>query len=450
MNIIIVGAGEIGRYMAVDLSSRNHAIVVIERDEGVAKELDDQIDARVMNADGASINTLLEAGVAECDLFMALTSDNNINLVSSSIAKELGAGQTLCRVDPELQRDSFLFDVRTHFNIDYLFSSERLTAVELAKFIRNPDSIFVEELAQGRIELQQVTVSPESRMTGKPLRELGFPDRVRVGIISRGEETTVIPGPDATLEPGDKVTLFGEPNRLHEIAQKFRRATVSDKALNVVIFGGGEYGFSLAQTLESWNCRVRVFDKDPGRCEVLTEKLSNAIILNTDLTSLTELKEECIGDVDFFVAVSGEDEDNVMTCLQAHSLGAKNCLALIHRADYADTMTEMGGRIGIRAAVSPRRETRKDLERFLTADRFHLVRKLEGGELIEARVAEKSAIAGKKVKEIKWPEKCLLVAKMHGVRAVAPAADDEIAEGDFLYAFVSPKAKKQFLKLVAE
>ena len=449
MNIIIVGAGEIGRYMAVHLSRRSHAIVVIEKDEVVAKELDEQIDARVINSDGASINTLVEAGVAECDLFMSLTSDNNINLVSSSVAKELGAGQTICRVTPELQREGFLFDVRTHFKIDYVFSSERLTAVELAKFIRNPDSIFVEELAQGKIELQQLTVSPESKMIGKPLRELGFPARVRVGIISRGDEATVIPGPDAMLEPGDKVTLFGEPNKLHEIGQRLRGANVNDKMTNVVIFGGGEYGFSLAQTLESWNCRVRVFEKDPNRCEMLAERLSNAIILNTDATSLAELKEESVGEADFFVAVSGEDEDNVMTCLQAHSLGAKSCLTLIHRADYADTMTGLGDRIGIRAAVSPRRETRKDLERFLTADRFHLVRKLEGGELIEARVAKESKVAGKKVKEIEWPEHCLLVAKMHEVRAVAPSADDRIAAEDFLYAFVSPKAKRQFLKLVS-
>ena len=96
MNIIIVGAGEIGRYMAIHLSRRNHAIVVIEKDEVVAKELAEQIDARILNANGASIGNLLEAGVAECDLFLALTSDNNLNLVSSSVAKKLGARRTIC------------------------------------------------------------------------------------------------------------------------------------------------------------------------------------------------------------------------------------------------------------------------------------------------------------------------------------------------------------------
>ena len=298
--------------------------------------------------------------------------------------------------------------------------------------------------------MQQLTISEDSRMIGKPLRELGFPARVRIAVIRRGGEATIVPGPEATLRAGDGVTLFGEPNTLHEISPKLCGIPENGREINVVIFGGGEYGFSLAQTLESGNCRVRIFEKDPDRCEMLAERLSKAIILNTDATSLAELKEESVGDADFFVAVSGDDEDNVMTCLQAHSLGARNCLTLIHRSDYADAMTAMGNRIGIRAAASPRRETRKDLERFLTADRFHLVRKLEGGELIEARVAETSMIAGKRVREIDWPEQCLLVAKMHDVRVVAPAADDEIAAGDFLFAFVSPKAKGPFLKLVSE
>ncbi|MCB1076548.1 MAG: Trk system potassium transporter TrkA [Verrucomicrobiae bacterium] len=448
MNIIIVGAGEIGRHMALSLSREQHAIVVIEADERVATELDNKIDARVMNADGASVNTLLEAGVAECDLFMALTSHNNINLVSSSMAKALGAAQVICRVHPGLQREEFLFDFRSHFGIDYLFSSERLAAVELAKFVRNPHSIFVEEIARGNIELQQVKVARNNGMTGKPLREMDFPPRVRVGAILRGEES-IIPGAEDVLESGDVVTLFGDPNRLHEVAWKLQEnGGGREPETNVVIFGGGEYGFSLAQSMESWNCRVRIFESDPDRCEYLTESLANAVILNADATSLAELKEENVGQADFFIAVTEVDEDNVMTCIQAQSLGTRNCLTLIHRADYADAMTRFGERLGIRAAISPREATRRDLMRFVTSDRFHLVRRLHAGELLEAAVMEGSVAAGKKVKEVKWPDNCVLMALLHGIRAVAPAADDEIAAGDHLYALVAPKAKKPFLKLV--
>ncbi len=450
MNIIIVGAGEIGRHMALSLSREKHAIVVLERDERIAGELDSKIDARVMNADGASINNLLEAGVSECDLFLALTSDNNINLVSCSMAKALGAAQVICRVHPGLQREEFLFDLRSHFGIDYIFSSERLAAIELAKFVRNPHSIFVEEIARGHIELQQVKVSRDSSLTLKPLQEIDFPPRVRVAAILRGEKS-IIPGADDILEPGDVVTLFGDPNRLHEVAWRLQeREGTREPESNVVIFGGGEYGFSLAQTMESWNSRIRIFEADAARCEHLTDSLANITVLNADATSLAELKEENVGKADFFIAVTEVDEDNVMTCIQAHSLGAKNCLTLIHRADYADAMTGFGERMGIRAAISPREATRRDLMRFVTSDKFHLVRRLHAGELIETGVAEGSAAAGKRVKEVKWPENCVLMALLHGLRAVAPAAEDEIAAGDHLYALVDPRAKKAFLKLVTK
>ena len=449
MNIIIVGAGEIGRHIAIRLSSENHAIVVIDHDETVANELDHRIDAKVLNAEGASVNTLVDAGVSDCELFLALTSDNNINMVACSMAKTLGARQVVCRVHPDLQREEFLFDFRSHFGIDYLFSSERLTAIELAKFIRNPDSIFVEQLARGHIELQQLTVSSESRLTNQPLKNLDFPSRVRVGTIRRGEKS-FIPGPSEVLLANDQVMLFGEPKALHETVLALQKADTHEAQANIVIFGGDEYGFSLAQTLEGWNCRVRILEADADRCAELTELLPNATVLNTDGTSLAELKEEKVGEADFFIAVTDVDEDNVMTCLQAQTLGAKNCLTLIHRADYADAMNRLGDRIGIQAAISPRNATGRDLERFLTSDRFHLVRKIDAGELIETRVAKGSTVDGRLIREVKWPEQCLLVALMHGLRATAPAADDKMVAGDFLYAVVSAKARRKLVKLVSK
>ncbi|MEM9018836.1 MAG: TrkA C-terminal domain-containing protein, partial [Verrucomicrobiota bacterium] len=168
-----------------------------------------------------------------------------------------------------------------------------------------------------------------------------------------------------------------------------------------------------------------------------------------DATSIDEMKEERIGDADFFIAVTGVDEDNVMTCLQAHSLGTKYCLPLIHRADYADAMTGFGEKMGILAAVSPREATRKDLSRFIISDRFHLLQKLEGVELIESTVTEDSPAVGKTVREIDWPEDCVLVAQLHGVRGEVPTAEDVINVEDNLYALVKPRAKRGFLKLVA-
>ncbi len=448
MNIIIVGSGEIGTHIALSLAEESHAITVIEADEQIAEELGKRLDARVMVGDGSSLNTLIEANIGECDLFLALTSDNNVNLVSSSLAKRLGAEKTLCRVHPGVERESFLVDIGQHFGVDYLFSSERLAAVELAKYVLNPHAILVEEIAQGHVELQQVKVTHQSKMIGIPLKELDFPNRVRIGTILRGERSFIPSAADA-IEGGDIVTFFGEPAKLYEVTQRLRNRSVREDRANVVIFGGGEYGYSLAQTLASRNCSIRIFETDRARCEELKDQLTNATVLNTDATSLSELKEEQVGDADFFIAVTDVDEDNVMTCLQAHSLGTRHCLTLIHRADYADAIMGFGDQMGILAAISPRQATRRDISRFLISDRFHLLQKLEGADLIEVAVSENAPVAGKLVKEIEWPEGCILVAFQKGTSAQVPAADDEVKEGGNIYAVVNAKAKRKFLKLVS-
>lgn len=447
MNIIIVGAGEIGRHLAFSLAKEAHSIVVIEHDAQVAGELEQQVDARVLTGDGATASLLVEAGVAECDLFLALTSESTINLMAASMAKKLEAKKVIARVHPGLQREEWLFDYRGHFGIDHIFSSERLSAIELAKFIRNPDSLLVEEIARGRIELQQVRVAERSDAVGKRLVDLKAPERTRVASITRGGEHFV-PSAEDALAAGDVVTIFGDPTKLRKLAIRLQKGAGKEEALRVVIFGGGEYGFCLAQMLESFHCKVRIFEKDRARAEELTGLLANTTVINTDGTVLAELEEEQVGDADFFVSTGGNDEDNVMTCLQANNLGTKSCLTLIHRADYANAISATGRHFGILAAVSPREATRRELERFLTSDRFHTVKKMGAGEVIETDVASASLAAEHMVSEIDWPEGCVLVARMRGLHAIVPGPEDVLRPGDTIYAMVAPKVRKKFLKLV--
>jgi trk system potassium uptake protein TrkA len=193
---------------------------------------------------------------------------------------------------------------------------------------------------------------------------------------------------------------------------------------------------------------VRIFEQDEAICNRLADRLSNTTVINADATVVTELQEEQIDGVDFFVATSDSDEDNVMTCLQAHTLGAKTCLTLIHRADYAAAISSSGKHFGISAAVSPREATLREIERFITSDRFHLVKTLPGAELIEMRVAKGSIAVGHMVHEIEWPEGCVLVGLLHGTHADVPGADDVLQADDLVYAVVSGKARKAFVKLL--
>lgn len=446
MNILIVGAGEIGRHLAARLSRAEHNISVVECDPRLAQELEREIDAKVVNADGVSVGALAEANLGACELFLALTSSNTVNLVSASIAKAMGVSKVVARVHPEVQREEWMFDFKGHFGIDHLFSSERLSAIELAKFIRNPDSLEIEELARGKIELQQVRVDPRSDAAGVSLRELAAPEQTRVAVVGRGGQW-LVPTADTVLEAGDVVTIFGEPRRLRGLVERLQRGRVGSEA-NVVIFGGSEYGFSLAQVLESWNCRVRIFEADAGRCRELAERLADTTVINADATTAAALEEEQVGKADFFVATSADDEDNVMSCLQAHALGAKTCLTLIHRADYASVISASGKHFGIRAAVSPREATLREIERFLTSERFHVVRGFGGADLLEARVGRGSLAAGHAVAEVEWPAGVVLVGLLRGLHAEVPGPGTVLQTGDVVYGVVAAASRKAFVKLL--
>ena len=447
MNIIIVGAGEIGRYLASRLSQEAHNISVIEKDATLAAELEQLIDAKVIHGNGSSVEDLVEADVGECGLFLSLTSSNTANLMSASIAKAMGVGKVISRVHPVLQREEWLFDFKGHFGIDHIFSSERLTAIELAKYVRNPDSLEVEELARGRIELQQVRVGEKSAACGVTLRKLAAPAGIRLAMVSRGGDHFV-PDAETTLEGGDVVTIFGEPRKLRDYAEKLQGRKSRGERLRVVIFGGNEYGFTLAQMLESLDCSVRIFERDGALCEKLANRLANTTVIHADATVVAELEEEQVGQADFFIGTSADDEDNVMSCLQAHTLGAKNCLTLIHRADYAAAISASGHHFGIRAAVSPREATRREIQRFITTDRYHVMKSLEGAELIEISVGKGSIAAGHMVHEVDWPAGAVLVGQLRGIHAEVPGPDNVLLAGDHLYAVVARKSLKPFVRLL--
>lgn len=446
MNIIIVGAGEIGKHLATVLSQEFHTVSVIDKDEALTAELDQMIDAKVIAGNGCSVQALVDADIDECDLFLALTSSNTANLVSASMAKSMGVAKVVCRVHPSLQREEWLFDFKGHFGIDHLFSSERLTAVELAKFVRNPDSLAVEELAHGRIELQQLRVA-ESGVVGKSLRKLAPPQGIRIAMISRGENHFV-PDAETKLEVGDVVTIFGEPVKLFDFSKQILGGSGRGGRLRVVIFGGNEYGFSLAQMLESIHCDVRIFEKDPAVCAKLADRLMNATILCADATISTVLEEEQVGGADFFIATSADDEDNVMSCLQAHTLGTINCLTLIHRTDYAAVISASGKQLGIRAAVSPREATRREIQRYITSEKFHIVKSFAGAELVEIDVCKGSIAAGHMIHEVNWPPGVVIVGHQRGIHAQVPGADEVLLAGDHLFAVVASGSMKPFNRLL--
>ncbi len=452
MNIIIVGAGEVGEYLAERLSEKySHDIYLIERDEARVSELSEKLDVRVMTGDGTSVTDLEEANVSDCDVLFSVTSDQNTNLVSASLGKKLGADHSIARVHSTLQKQEWLFNYKEHFNIDYLFSSERLVAIELAKFVRSPDAHFVEELARGQIELQQIVTSENSSAIGQSLRDLDLPRRLLVGMVKRDGQVS-IPRGDFIIQQNDEVTLLGGPNRLRKARRIFMKNGAPQKK-SAVIFGANEYGMDLAQMLDAEGVELRIFETQQSLCARMVSALPDTPIINSDATDLDVLSEERIGEVDFFIAVTRDDEDNVMACLQAQSLGTPgsgkpHCLAMIQRGDYARIIRNFRDKLGLRGTISPREATIRDLMRFITSEEYHVVKKMDGGiELIELPVRAGSKLDGKRFAEAEIPRGSIIAAQVRGAQGTVPAADDVIEAGDTLYAIVEPAVRDRFIKL---
>ena len=250
------------------------------------------------------------------------------------------------------------------------------------------------------------------------------------------------------LQADDQITLFGAPRVLSELLPQFQSDIIPESEISVVIFSGGEYGFSLAQMLEGHRFRVRIVERDGLICRQLSETLQRTVVIQGDATSIQQLKEERVGDADFFIAASDDDEDNVMACLQAKSLGTHYCLTLIHRSDYADVISRNSQQLQIHAAVSPREATNRELLRYITPERANTVLKLgDDAEVLETVVPATSQLAGQKVAEIPWPQGCVLVARLHGSQASVPGPEDQLGAGDTLYAVVARAAKKPFTRL---
>lgn len=449
MKIVIVGAGEVGSYLCGLLSGKAHDVTVIESNEATAQRVDELIDVKVLTGNGSSAETLVKAGVRECHFFLAMTSEDRTNLVASSLAKVLGAQVTITRVHDQTYSDNSFVNYQLHFGIDHMINPEGLCAVELAKSIRNPGRVAVEYFARGQIEAQQVTVTQRSRLTGFKLSDLRMED-VRIGYINRRQKIEV-PTAETILEAGDRVTLFGPPDVLTKIKKKFDPESKA-VPVRVALFGGGETAVALARLLTNPRYKIRIIEKDSAICRNLAEKFSHVTVINGDATSLRLLEEEQIGSAEYFVASTKDDEDNIMTGLQASKLGAAHVQLVINKTDYEDVLDGLKSSLGVEMMVSPRVTTAREVLRYLSTDpMLELATLPDGvGKVLEIQLGHNNRFAGQPLRNIPLPKGCVIVALLHKFQAKVPGANDIILGGDRIVLITKEGNIKELLGLISE
>lgn len=442
MKIVIVGAGDVGFSLADTLSQAGHNVILIEQSAEVATQADEELNLRVITGSGSSAKTLDQAKLIDCDYFLSMTRDDRTNLVSCSVAQALGAKHTIARIHDQTYQDTSLVNYQLHFGIDYLLNPEALCAVDLAKTIRNPGRVAVQNFARGSIEVQAVTLSHGSQHVGKELKNISLAGHVRVGLVQRGAEVLIATA-ETVLQAGDVLTLFGAPDDLAQEKNRCQGKSSSDH-VRVVLYGGDETSISLIRLLKNPKFKVRIIEKNRRACEDLAEAFPEATIICGDGTSRRLLEEEQIGSADHFIGASKDDEDNIMTCLLAKQLGAKNVHLVVNKPDYEEVLANLKDSLGVDTLSSPRIATMDEILRYISTKRFVELSSLSNGKvkIVEVRVHADSQIANKKVKDL--PLKgSPIVALMHKFHAVVPSADDTVLPGDRLVLIIPQENEKK-------
>lgn len=447
MRIIIVGAGEVGRNLCETLSKFGHKVTLIERSQEYCKKLDEEQDARIIAGNGSSARQLVKADITRCDAFLAMTSDDHTNVISCSIAKGLGAQQTIARIHDETYGDNSVVNYQLHFGIDLLVNPEAICAAELAKEIRGAGRVAVERFARGQIEVQQHSVANGSRLIGRKLKDLKLDSRVRIGFIQRGDGKSEIANAESVLEAGDRVTHFGHPDALLSLREKFDPQKKVDIS-RVVLFGGTETAINLVKLLGNPRFKIRIIEKDSQRCQDLAERFPHITVIHGDATSLRLLEEEQVGDANYFVGCTKDDEENILTCVQASKLGAKHVQLVINKGDYDDLLDMLRTTLSIETVVSPRSATAKFMLHTLSPKLVTTLAEMsdQGIRILEIAISGASPSLGRRIRDIQLPRGSLMIALQHKYKAKVPAADDVILAGDRIVVMVKDDQEKALVK----
>lgn len=431
MRIVVLGAGTVGHSVAAQMCRSGHGVTVVDTNADHIRQVDATLDVRGLNGSASQSSVLFQAGVGSCDLCLAVTGDDEVNLVSASMAKAMGARRTVARVYAPVFRDLSTFDYQRHFRIDRLISLEHLSAMELARGIRHPGSVVVENLARGEIEVHEMLVSPKSKSVGKTIRDLALPGRVLVGSIVREGHSRIATAED-TIEAGDRLTVIGARKEVDEVKSNFCRN--AGGKLSVVIAGGGETGYHLARILEAQRFHVALMDSDRERCDFLAGQLHETTVVNSDATRRASLEEERVGSADVFVACMGEDENNIMAAVEARDIGANTVMALVSRPDYAHVV----GKLGIDMTVSPREVVAKQILGYLNSGPVISRTALGDGGIcvLEIEVLEGAVVTEHIIAKLTLPSRCLIAAVIRSEFAFVPGGDDRLKAGDTVVVMV--------------
>ncbi|MBN1134901.1 MAG: Trk system potassium transporter TrkA [Methanosarcinaceae archaeon] len=442
MKIVIIGAGEVGYHIAKALHQANDVVVIDQSKE--ACERVDQLDVQVIHGNGVDVS-ILSTVIDNTDLLVAVTGSDEVNIVACMTSKLLVKDErhvnTVARVSNPDYIDKPIAK-RSQIGIDTMICPELTLATEISKILAIPYAIGAEYFAESKVQMMEFSITEDSQIIGKNIQELNLANCCIVSAIFRGAEVIIPHGQD-TIQENDHIVVIGKPVAIKEVRDIFGEK--AGKQTNVMIIGGGNVGFYIAKLVSMGEFDLKVIEADKERSLQIAEEIPHSFVLNGDGTDINLLKEEGVGDMDVVIAVTNNDEKNLLCALIAKQLGAKKVITRVDRSDYV-SLFEM---VGVDSAVSPSQTTVNEVLKFTMGQGIETVTTIEGekAEIVEYTASKNSKVVGKPLKKVNFPPGSIVSMVVHNGNIVVPRGDYIIEEGDRVVIFTLQSANKEVEKL---
>jgi trk system potassium uptake protein TrkA len=408
MHVVIVGAGEVGWYLAQRLGAEGHDVVVVEQNEQIAAAIGAELDVQVVVGSATVPSVLRAAGIERADLLAGVTQNDEVNLLASLLAKEFGVEQTVVRIQTEELRGPLGEKLLATMRADVVIDPDADTADEIMELAHVGGADEVYPMSGGELLVLGAVVGQTSPFVGHDLAEIGRsfePNwRFLFGALTRKGET-VIPRGDQVLEAGDHVRVLTQRAARREILELLGAAT--RRAHRVMVLGGGAIGTRVAEQLQSEGASVVLVEHDPHRAKALSERLPRVTVVQGDITDTELLLEESVARMDLVIAATGDDAANVLACAYAAAEGDAFTVAVLHRLALLPLVRQFG----IDAALSPRTASANAVLRYIRGGTASVATFLESDiEVNEFEIQAGSAAAGTLVSDLHLPHSVLLGA----------------------------------------
>ncbi len=432
MHVIIVGAGEVGYQIARFLANEAIDVVVIDRDTDKLKRISEELDVSVVEGEGGDPSALKEAGAERTNMLLAVTNSDETNMIACLLAKAMfSIPRKIARIrNPDYYFNKEIMS-KENLDIDPVINPELEAARSINRLLEVPFASDVEDFENGLIKVIAYKIPEGSRFAGRALKNIkgSLSSRFLIGIIIR-EDKAIIPTGDDKIMAGDIIYMPILKNDLPDIASMLEVSVKPSK--RILIIGGGRVGYYIASSME-FKSDIKIIDKDEDRCKYLSRYLGKSLVLHGDGADQKLLEEENIRDMDVAVTVTNSDELNIMSALLAKKMGTPKTIAIVNRTDYIP----LAHSLGLQAVLSPRMITASSIMRYIRQGDILSLTAIAGAkaEIIEARISQKSPLAGAILKDFSMPKSTLIGAIIRDNRLIIPGGNDEIREGDRLIVF---------------